>query len=141
MGWPAGEVWAAAEAARDETLYTFCVNPGHYIHLDEWVSSPFWKGSTIPLPSGGAIQADIIPVPRSGGACVNMEDGVVLADDDLRAELRRRWPEMYARCRARRRFMIEDLGYELSEDVLPMGNVPGACFPCLLDTNLLCRHG
>jgi hypothetical protein len=136
----AGEVWTAADAARDDSLYTFCVNPGHYIHLDEWVSSPFWKGSAVPLPSGSAIQADIIPVSRANGICVNMEDGLVLADEKLRAELERRYPDVYRRCQARRRFMIDDLGYELSESVLPLGNIPGAYFPCLLDTRLVCRH-
>jgi len=139
VGRPAGEVWAAAEAARDDSLYTFCVNPGHYIHLDEWVSSPFEEGSTIPLPSGAALQADIIPVARSGGIHVNMEDGIILADASLRANLKSAYPELYGRCQARRRFMIETLGYELSDDVLPLGNMPGAYFPCLLNTRMVCR--
>lgn len=141
VGVSAGEVWARTEAARNDALYSLCVNPGHYLHLDEWVSSPFWKGSTIPLPSGCALQADIIPVPRRGTAAVNMEDGLLLADTDLRQELARRFPAMYRRCQARRAFMIETLGYELSPDVLPLGNTPGAYFPCLLDTGWVYRHG
>ena len=32
-----GEVYAAAERARDPALYDFAVNPGHYLHLDESV--------------------------------------------------------------------------------------------------------
>ncbi len=140
VGVPAGEVWAAAEARRDASLYRFCVNPGHYLHLDEWVSSPFTRDSSIPLPSGSAIQADIIPVPHYGAACVNMEDGLVLADARLRAELLRRYPAMYRRCQARRKFMIAQLGYQLGEDLLPLGNLPGAYFPCLLDTAWVCRH-
>jgi hypothetical protein len=139
VGVTAGEVWAAAEAARDDSLYTFCVNTGHYIHLDEWVSSPFWKGSDIPLPSGCAVQADIIPVSRRSPISVNMEDGLLLADAALRAELDRVQPALMGRCRARRQFMVEALGYELSEDVLPLGNYPGAYFPCLLDTGRVCR--
>ena len=141
VGTPAGEVWAAAERARDDSLYTFCVNTGHYIHLDEWLSSPFWKGSSIPLPSGSAIQADIIPVSRTPGICVNMEDGIILADEKLRAELKRRFPAVHRRCEARRRFMVKDLGYQLSDDVLPLGNIAGAYFPCLLDTRRVCRVG
>ena len=35
--------------------------PGHYIHYDEWVSSPVFKGSSIALESGMAIQCDVIP--------------------------------------------------------------------------------
>ena len=91
------------------------------------------------MPSGAALQADIIPVARSGGIHVNMEDGIILADANLRADLENAYPELYGRCRARRRFMIETLGYELSDDVLPLGNMPGAYFPCLLDTRLVCR--
>lgn len=138
VGVSAGEVWAAADAARDDSLYTFCVNPGHYIHLDEWVSSPFWKDSDIALPSGAALQADIIPVSRVPGISVNMEDGIILADAALRDELLTSHPGMFARTQARRRFMIDQLGYQLSEDVLPLSNMPGAYFPCLLDTGFVC---
>src|SRR6185312_14917427 len=44
-------------------LDTFHVklNPGHLIHLDEWMSSPFYPGSGIALHSGMAIQSDVIP--------------------------------------------------------------------------------
>lgn len=140
VGASAGEVWAKADMTRDDSLYSFCVNPGHYLHLDEWVSSPFSKGSSIPLPSGCALQADIIPVPRKGTASINMEDGLVLADTRLRSELNRRYPALYRRCQARRNFMVEVLGYELSPDILPLGNIPGAYFPCLLDTQWVCRH-
>lgn len=137
VGVSAGEVWAAAEAARDESRFTFCVNPGHYLHLDEWVCSPFRAGCDFPLPSGSCLQADIIPIARAGGISVNMEDGLVLADSTLRAVLEQNQPEVFARMRHRRRFMIEQLGYQLHEDVLPLGNIPGAYFPCLLDTGMV----
>jgi len=140
VGVPAGEVWAAADAARDDSLFTFCVNPGHYIHLDEWVSSPFCNGSDIPLPSGCALQADVIPVSKVPGISINMEDGLILADANLRKELDEKIPAMFKRMQARRRFMIDTLGYELSDDVLPVGNMPGAYFPCLLDTRYVVRH-
>lgn len=140
VGVSAGEVWAAAEAVRDDSLFTFCVNPGHYIHLDEWVSSPFFEGSDIPLPSGSALQADVIPVPKVPGISINMEDGLILANEKLRRELDEKYPTMFERMQARRGFMIDTLGYELSADVLPVGNMPGAYFPCLLDTRFVVRH-
>ena len=141
VGASAGDVWRAVEAERDDALYTFCVNPGHYLHLDEWVSSPFFRGSTARLPSSSALQVDIIPVGRAPNICVNMEDGIVLADAALRQELATRHPGLSARCAARRRFMQEALGYELSDDILPLGNMPGAYFPFLLDTGWVCRFG
>ena len=138
-GVSAGEVWSAVDAERDDSLYTFCVNPGHYIHLDEWLSSPFFRGSTARLPSASALQVDIIPVARAAGVSVNMEDGIVLADDALRRELASRYPALYARCAARRLFMKDVLGYDIGADVLPLGNTPGAYFPFLLDTGWVCR--
>lgn len=138
VGARAADVWKAADAARDPDLYSFCVNPGHYLHLDEWVCSPFEEDSDATLPSGAAIQQDIIPVPLVQGINVNMEDGFILADEALRNTLRERSPDMYARCVARRKFMIDVLGYELSEDILPLGNAPGAYFPCLLDLQYVC---
>jgi hypothetical protein len=134
-----GAVWQAVERARNKALYTLCVNPGHYLHLDEWVSSPFYKGAKARLPSSAALQADIIPIGRNESVVVNMEDGVVLADAKLRRELRRKNPELLARCAARRTFMNETLGYNVGEDVLPLGNMPGAYFPFLLDTRRVCR--
>jgi len=134
-----GDVWAAADRARDSGLYTFCVNPGHYISLDEWVCSPFIKGSRMKVPSSVALQQDIIPVGRKTSISVNMEDGIVVADASLRQKLRNQFPALYQRCVARRTFMRDALGYELSDDVLPLNNIPGAYFPCLLDTRWVCR--
>lgn len=135
----AGDVWAAAEQHRDPDLYTFCVNPGHYISLDEWLCSPFSKESQLRIPSSAALQQDIIPVGRHEGVSVNMEDGVVVADDSLRKALRERNPALYRRCAARRKFMRDALGFELSDDVLPLSNTPGVYFPYLLDTRWICR--
>jgi len=131
VGRRAGEVVAAAEDAKAPT-WGFAVNPGHLLHLDEWVSSPFYRGSAVPLRSGLAIQQDIIPVPKRGAAVLNMEDGFILADADLRSHLRRLDAPMMARC-DRRRALMQDLGYDLHPDVLPLSNIAGAFFPFLLE--------
>ena len=55
------------------------LNPGHLIHLDEWMSSPFYAGSEIPVASGMAIQVDVIP-QSSLYFSTRMEDGIVVAD-------------------------------------------------------------
>lgn len=138
-GAKAGDAWSAADRARDGKLYTFCVNPGHYISLDEWVCSPFVKGSAMRIPSSVALQQDIIPVGRKASVSVNMEDGVIIADSTLRRKLQELNPALYRRCIARRTFMRDVLGYELNDDVLPLSNIPGAYFPYLLDTRSVCR--
>ena len=92
------------------------------------------------MPSGCALQADIIPVSRIPGISLNMEDGLILADEALRTALQKKHPQLWQRMQQRRRSMIDKLGYHLHEDVLPLGNMPGAYFPSLLDTSLVFRH-
>jgi hypothetical protein len=137
VGAVGGEVYARALAAKGDS-WDFALNPGHLISLDEWLASPFSEGSGVVLASGTAIQQDIIPVPRDSKAVINMEDGFVLADEALRAELEAFDPGLVDRCEARRAFM-EELGYELSPDVLPLSNIPGAYFPFLLEPRYLAR--
>ena len=72
------------------------LNPGHFIHLDEWPSSPVYPGSAVTLRSGMTLQLDIIPATGSAYHTTNIEDGVALADDAARAELAARYPEAWA---------------------------------------------
>ena len=104
------------------------LNPGHLIHLDEWLSSPIYAGSDVPLRSGMAIQVDVIPSSPAYFS-TRMEDGIVLADAELRRSLRALYPACFARCQKRRAFMTDVLGIDLPEEVLPLSNV------CLLYTS------
>jgi hypothetical protein len=126
-------VFEAAESVRDASLLDFALNPGHYLHLDEWVNSPFSRGSTVPLRSGMAIQADIIPVSKGPFCYVNLEDGVALADEQLRERLRQLDPALMQRVERRRRYMIDVLGYVLDDCVLPLGNTSGWLAPYVTD--------
>jgi hypothetical protein len=107
------------------------LNPGHLIHLDEWLSSPIFPNSSIPIQSGMAMQVDVIPASPVYFS-TRMEDGMAIADRRLRAELQAKYPEAYARCQARRCFMIDTLGFELAEEVLPLSNIPAIVPPFLL---------
>lgn len=133
VGASAGAVARAVEEVRDGKLYRFAVNPGHYLHLDEWVHSPFCLGSRVRLRSGMALQMDIIPVSLGPFCYINGEDGVVLADARLRAELAQGFPELWQRTQARRRFMRESLGLELDDSVLPLANLAAWLPPWALD--------
>ena len=124
VGASGGQVFAAVEQKRDTTLYDFAVNPGHYLHLDEWVHSPFFADSDIILQSGVLLQMDIIPISRGPFCYINAEDGVLLADAALREQLCTQYPAMWTRMQARRRFMREALGIQLHESVLPLSNLP-----------------
>lgn len=100
------------------------LNPGHLIHLDEWVSSPIYRGSTERLTSGMALQVDIIPATGTPYYSSNIEDGIALADESLRSAFAVKYPEAWQRITARRTFMTETLGIRLKPEVLPFSNIP-----------------
>ena len=116
------------------------LNPGHLIHMDEWVSSPIYSASAIPIQSGMAIQADVIPDSPTYFS-TRMEDGYAIADEALRDELEDTYPACYARCRTRRDFVQETLGIELGEEVLPLSNIPGLVPPFLLEPTKVLAMG
>jgi len=64
-----------------------------------------------------------------------MEDGVVLADAQLRRSLETQHPACFARCQKRRAFMMDVLGMDLPEDVLPLSNMPAVVPPFFLRPN------
>ena len=74
---------------------------------------------------------DIIPsVPGYGG--VSAEDGIAIADQDLRDELSCMYPETWKRICDRREYMLRELGIKLPEEVLPMSDTLGYLRPYLL---------
>jgi hypothetical protein len=129
----AGNVFRAVEAVRDPQLFEFALNPGHYLHLDEWVHSPFAPGSAVVLDSGMVLQMDVIPVSRGPFAYTNSEDGVVLAGRGLQTALAARFPECWRRLVARRDWMRRVLGISLHETVFPLADTTGWFAPYVLD--------
>lgn len=115
-----------------DPFFGIFLNPGHQIHLDEWVNSPVAEGSVIELRSGMALQVDIIPATGTEYFTTNIEDGIALADEALRDEFAAAYPAAWDRVRARRRFMREQLGIDLHPDVLPFSNIPAYLPPFLL---------
>ena len=79
-----------------------------------------------------AFQVDIIPATGTAHFTTNIEDGIALADEQLRARFAAAYPEAWTRIEARRRFMAGSLGIELHPDVLPFSNIPAHLPPFLL---------
>ena len=115
-----------------DPFFGIFLNPGHQLHLDEWVNSPISPGSGVELRSGMAFQVDVIPATGTDYFTTNIEDGIALADEALRNDMAARFPDAWARIEARRRFMAEALGIELHPDVLPFSNIPAYLPPFLL---------
>lgn len=132
IGLPGGALQAIIDRHLGDPFFGIFLNPGHQIHLDEWVNSPISPGSTIPLRSGMAFQVDIIPATGGPYFTTNIEDGIALADEPLRDAFAARYPEAWARIEARRAFMADALGIRLHPEVLPFSNLPAYLPPYLL---------
>jgi hypothetical protein len=132
VGVPAGVLHEIVDRHLGDPFFGIFLNPGHQIHLDEWVNSPITPGSTIPLASGMAFQVDIIPATGTDYFTTNIEDGIALADAPLREAFAASYPEAWARIEARRAFMAESIGISLHPDVLPFSNLPAYLPPFLL---------
>ena len=132
VGQTGGALFDIIERHLGDPFFGIFLNPGHQIHLDEWVNSPITPGSTIELRSGMAFQVDVIPATGTEYFTTNIEDGLALADESLRSEFATRYPDAWSRIRARRAFMAEALGIELHPDVVPFSNIPAWLPPFLL---------
>ena len=132
VGQTGGALQAIVDRHLGDPFFGIFLNPGHQLHLDEWVNSPIRPGSTVELRSGMAFQADIIPATGGDYFTTNIEDGFALADETLRASFAERYPDAWSRIQARRRFMADGLGIDLHPDVLPFSNIPAYLPPFLL---------
>lgn len=132
IGQTGGALAEIIERHLGDPFFGIFLNPGHQIHLDEWVNSPISRGSAVELRSGMAFQVDIIPATGTDYFTTNIEDGVALADQSLRDAFAAGYPAAWERIGARRRFMNDALGIALHPDVLPFSNIPAYLAPFLL---------
>jgi hypothetical protein len=132
IGQTGGTLQAIIDRHLGDPFFGIFLNPGHQIHLDEWVNSPIAPGSNIELRSGMALQVDIIPATGTEYFTTNIEDGIALADAPLRKSFAAKYPGAWHRIQERRRFMSEELGIDLHADVLPFSNIPAYLPPFLL---------
>ena len=108
------------------------LNPGHLIHNDEWTNSLFVTDKEVKLRNGMAIQCDIIANPP-GLPGVHVEDGLVLANEELRVAFIEKYPEAWKRIERRRKMMIQTLGIKICDEVLPLSDIQGLLFPWMAD--------
>lgn len=132
IGVTGGQLYDVIHKHIGDPFFGVSLNPGHFIHLDEWTHAPVYKGSTVPLKSGMAIQVDVIPATGTPYFTTNIEDGIALADEELRASFATLYPEAWGRIQARRDYMQTVLGIRLKPEVLPFSNIPAYLPPYLL---------
>jgi Xaa-Pro aminopeptidase len=132
IGVQGGELYRLIQENLPFAKYRIFLNPGHLIHLDEWVSSPIYPESEARLHSGMVIQVDVIP-SSDAFFSTRVEDGIILADRALRQQIEKQYPDCFKRCQRRKEFMAGVLGFELPEELLPLSNIPGIVPPYLLN--------
>ncbi|MCX7304918.1 MAG: aminopeptidase P family N-terminal domain-containing protein [Hyphomicrobiales bacterium] len=136
IGVTGGEIDARMRARLDNDVFKLALNPGHLIHIDEWMDSPIRPGSTETFRSGQAVQLDMIPAPGNAYFTTNIEDGIALLDERGRARFAERFPEAWGRIEARRAFMADALGIHMKPEVLPFSNLAGWLPAYLLNPGL-----
>jgi Xaa-Pro aminopeptidase len=132
IGMSGNELYDKIEEVLPKAQYGWSLNPGHLCADEEWLASPIYSGSHEVLKSGMLFQIDIIPsVPGYGG--ISCESGVLLADMELREAIKKEYPEMWDRIQKRRAYMKEELGINISEEVILTSNATAYCRPFLLN--------
>ena len=141
IGVTGGELDALVRRHLGDPFFNLVLNPGHLIHLDEWMNTPVYPGSSEIFVSGHAVQCDIIPAAGPPYYGANIEDGIALLDAEGRAELRDKFPDLWGRVEARRTFMGDVLGIRLRPEVLPLSNLAAAMPPYWLSPDLIFAKG
>jgi hypothetical protein len=136
IGVTGSELFEIIDRHLGDPFFGVTLNPGHLIHLDEWVSSPVYRGSGLRLRSGMALQVDVIPATNTPYHTANIEDGIALLDEPSRRELEQKYPEAWGRIQRRRAFMRDALGIRLKPEVLPLSNIPAYLPPFWLAPKL-----
>lgn len=132
IGMEGKDVYGLIETALPKKQYGWHLNPGHYVADEEWMASPIYKDSSVKLKSGMLFQVDIIP-SVAGFSGTSAEGGVVLADDIMKKQLKEDYPKVWDRMVKRRAYIMDELGINLHEDILPLGNALPYLRPFLLD--------
>lgn len=132
IGEDAGRFYDDFEAFYPQNIYGWELCPGHLTADEEWMSSPFYKGSDATVQSGMIFQVDFIP-SQEGHQGVSAESTVALADETLQAEIKEKYPELWERIMKRKQYMKEELNLQLSDEVLPLNSTVGYYRPFMLN--------
>lgn len=113
------------------------LSPGHLTHTEEWTNAPFSRGNKTLIRSGMAVQCDYTVMHEDPYLTAHIEDGFVVADEELRDEVKKLSPSCYTRLEARQKYMREVLNIDLPDEVLPLSDLQGICFPYMANPNIV----
>ena len=132
VGMTGADLYQHIEDVLPKKQYGWHLNPGHLCADEEWLASPIYPGSRELLRSGMLLQIDIIPsvAGYNGASC---ESGVLIANDELREQIKAEYPELWTRVEHRRAYLADELGIHMSDDVLPTSSATAYYRPFMLD--------
>lgn len=135
VGTNGGEFFKAFDEFYPQSKFGWELNPGHLTANEEWLSSPFYDQSEALVQSGMIFAVDFIPI-QAGFNGVSAESTVAVADATLRQEIQVEYPELWERIESRRKYMLDELGINLSEELLPLAGTLGYYRPFMLDKSV-----
>lgn len=134
IGMKGKEMYERMEELLPKEIFGWTLNPGHQVADEEWMTSTIYPGSEVELKSGMILQLDIIP-KRDGYAGTGIETTIALADEKLRGEIEKQYPELHKRINRRREYLKDVIGIDLPEEVLPFSDLLAYSRPYLLSKN------
>lgn len=137
IGVTCGELYRMVDETLGIKKFGIGLVPGHFTHTDEWTNSPFSADSDIVLESGRALQCDFAVGFADPFMSAHIDDGYAIADAALRNEIKELSPTAYERFESRQAFMREVLNIKLPDEILPLSDLPGVCFPYMADTSVI----
>lgn len=135
VGMTGGEMFDKVEEILPRATYGWSLCPGHLVAEEEWLCSPIYEHSAEVLLQrhdaadryhslGAGLRRQLCREHRGAGR--RDPEGA-----DLPAV-----PEMWQRMQVRRQYIIQQLGIQLSEDVLPMCGTVAYLRPYLLEKDM-----
>ena len=135
IGMKGRELYDSIENVLPKEKYGWTLNPGHLCADEEWLSSPVYPESEEVLKSGMLFQIDIIP-SVSGFGGISCESGVMIADKELRDSIASEYSEIWDRIVKRQEYMRNELGIQISDEILPTSMATAYCKPWLLNKEM-----
>ena len=129
------EIYDLIESVLPQSKYGWHLNPGHLTSDEEWLSSPIFKDSEQKIKSGMILQIDIIP-SVTGYTGVSAEECIAIADNKLREDIRKNYPQLWERIQIRNEYLTNVLNINLPEEFLPLSNTVAYLRPFLLSKDI-----
>lgn len=139
IGMKGKEIYQMIEDVLPQNKYHWLLNPGHTTADEEWLNSPIYANSDEQIVSGMIFQTDIIPSVE-GYHSTNMESTCVFADEKLKSEIKKDYPDLWNRMMQRREYIINKTGIMLNDDILPMCSTLTYLRPFAFSKKAMCKE-